>query len=405
MESFAKLLILVTVLSKIDGKIAVIEPEKPSFIVFAVHQIVSEKYAKSCRGINLVAYAPERFDKVVQDLIKLSRQPFWFYKLPIRKSAIRHNYVAEFRKKFVIIFAQSLGHLLKVSRNLTNYVNNKHCLIYFLKFNEKDESELMKHFELRNKRYNYYFLIDERKVLTLKTFVYFTSKECRVPQLTTLNVFTKNMSQWQSNIFRIDKFANLNGCELTCNILKQPPGVYFDETNHVFDGFNYQIFQVFAWKFNYSLKLIVPKVIKRRQQLDENLDFSLLMVSTAYEIYRSKELQFTQPHFLISKLVIIPPGFVHFYFYFTTLKIIFKKSQGELYTDLEKLFLPFEFEVWMWILASFVVAYAVVFIINQFSRTVQNFVYGRNVRTPSINILIVFFGKVCRKERKKWNNF
>ena len=71
-------------------------------------------------------------------------------------------------------------------------------------------------------------------------------------------------------------------------------------------------------------------------------------------------------------------------------RFVFFIPPGELYTPLEKLFLPFDFEVWIAILVTFLIALGTIQIINRASETVRNFVYGRNINTPTLNVAEIF---------------
>jgi len=67
--------------------------------------------------------------------------------------------------------------------------------------------------------------------------------------------------------------------------------------------------------------------------------------------------------------------------------------QGELYTEWEKLFLPFDEATWLLIVMTFAAAFAVIIIISNFApQFVKNFVFGRNITTPALNVLKIYFG-------------
>jgi len=66
--------------------------------------------------------------------------------------------------------------------------------------------------------------------------------------------------------------------------------------------------------------------------------------------------------------------------------------QGELYTEWEKLFLPFDEPTWLLIVFTFAASFAIILIVNCASQIVKNFVFGRQVTTPSLNVLRIFFG-------------
>jgi len=66
---------------------------------------------------------------------------------------------------------------------------------------------------------------------------------------------------------------------------------------------------------------------------------------------------------------------------------------GELYTEWEKLFLAFDEVTWLLIVITFAASFAVIIVIGNFAtKVVQDFVFGEDVTTPSLNVLIALFG-------------
>lgn len=63
---------------------------------------------------------------------------------------------------------------------------------------------------------------------------------------------------------------------------------------------------------------------------------------------------------------------------------------GEPYTQFEKMWMMFELEVWIAIVAFLLLWFASIQIINLTSKNVQKFVHGDTVRTPTINMLNLF---------------
>jgi len=63
---------------------------------------------------------------------------------------------------------------------------------------------------------------------------------------------------------------------------------------------------------------------------------------------------------------------------------------GEPYSDLEKMFMMFDWEVWVAIGSTLLMALVVIQIIKFMSKKVQNFVFGRNIKTPTMNMIEIF---------------
>jgi hypothetical protein len=65
---------------------------------------------------------------------------------------------------------------------------------------------------------------------------------------------------------------------------------------------------------------------------------------------------------------------------------------GQKWNAIEKLFYPFQTTFWLLILIFGLFGFLVIFIISRRSKTVQNFVFGRNVKNPTLNLFIGFIG-------------
>lgn len=81
--------------------------------------------------------------------------------------------------------------------------------------------------------------------------------------------------------------------------------------------------------------------------------------------------------------------------YFTTNDELILTSRFKPYTQFEKLFLPFDEEVWHWLLVTLVVSIVVIVAIKACGVRIQNFVFGRNVTSPIVNFLQVLHVNRC----------
>lgn len=65
---------------------------------------------------------------------------------------------------------------------------------------------------------------------------------------------------------------------------------------------------------------------------------------------------------------------------------------SELYSEYEKLKMPFDNYVWALITLTFLASFATILILYRVNRSIRQFVIGSNIRTPSLNIAQIFFG-------------
>lgn len=62
------------------------------------------------------------------------------------------------------------------------------------------------------------------------------------------------------------------------------------------------------------------------------------------------------------------------------------------YDAYQKLHLPFDLQTWIWTLLVFSVTFITIFVVYRMNVKVQELVFGKNVTTPSLNVLAHFFG-------------
>ncbi|XP_055522403.1 uncharacterized protein LOC129716593 [Wyeomyia smithii] len=75
-----------------------------------------------------------------------------------------------------------------------------------------------------------------------------------------------------------------------------------------------------------------------------------------------------------------------------TIRIIFTVPPGRPYTAFEKLFRPFAANTWTMISLLLLFGLTVIYTLKFYSRPIRNFVYGRTVLMPALNMLNIFFG-------------
>jgi hypothetical protein len=126
------------------------------------------------------------------------------------------------------------------------------------------------------------------------------------------------------------------------------------------------IFKVLAAQLNFKL---------RRKYISNDaytlLDIEIHMTETmSTQVSISEKNLISSAVYIDSLTFIVPPG--------------------EFLTDLEKMFAAFDKKTWIAIGATFAIALVVIRIINFMSMKVQNFVFGRNVTTPTLNVFSIF---------------
>lgn len=104
--------------------------------------------------------------------------------------------------------------------------------------------------------------------------------------------------------------------------------------------------------------------------IEGEADLTLGMYTITY--LRSQFMTSSETYFSVPFIIIIPPG--------------------DTFSPFEKLFRPFQVEVWAALLTTFIVAAAVVTIIKLQKASIRDFIFGPGNRSPYMNILSVFLG-------------
>lgn len=207
------------------------------------------------------------------------------------------------------------------------------------------------------------FLVQENEnSIDLASIFMFTEKKCREAQLTTISRFERSTMKWNNTDFYPNKYRNLFNCSLTISTKREVsesgllPGSFV--------SYSAMIVRTLAEKINF-----VP-------------DYQIFHIS---EAFTHSEIDLVQSFMLqgLSKVmslsVIIDDQ-----------QATFVVPQGEPYTALERMYIMFDVEIWTAIILFLIVGLVTIIVVNQMSRKVQDFVYGRNIRTPTLNMLNIF---------------
>jgi ABC-type methionine transport system permease subunit len=74
-------------------------------------------------------------------------------------------------------------------------------------------------------------------------------------------------------------------------------------------------------------------------------------------------------------------------FTFFVVDHIFLVSRSEPYSFLEKALMPFDSEIWYWLIGFLAFGVLVIVVVSFMSQKVQNFVFGLKVRAPMLNLV------------------
>lgn len=283
----------------------------------------------------------------------------------------------------IIFFDSPLGFKSRVSnRKMKTFypiVFSKFYQFFIICFNETLK-RCSRHISSGDHFHLLYFINEDESYIKISTFLPFTSRgETRffsaIPWKDNLlsleiNRFSKATNCWENDVFSVtSKDYNLYG---------RPLRIYFPKPYaHVekkyrgsFDYFKglqylmqYKMLKGLERHLNYSLKIT-----------DKNgrPEFEIRGDLASYTNCLTIAGSMTRPYWFRSLHLAVPVG--------------------EEYSDFEKLLLPFELPVWIWIVSTFVTAYATIFLLRFAKSSIRNVIIGKTISTPSLNIAMIFSG-------------
>lgn len=204
-----------------------------------------------------------------------------------------------------------------------------------------------------------YFLVEEDEAVKLMTFVWYSQGKCDEQQLIEVNKFERKTHKWENDEFIIKKFDNFHECELVFGMpLNNPATGYAKMRNG----------SIQYWGFlSYTI-----------QEMENRLNFKFntnafnVLIYRSVKAYQPEYVFLSQPFmFLNNYIVFSPPGD---------------------FSGYEKLLMPFDIHVWMLIIVTFLASFVVILFLNFTKTSIRNFVLGRNVSTPALNVIMIFFG-------------
>jgi hypothetical protein len=171
----------------------------------------------------------------------------------------------------------------------------------------------------------------------------------------------------------IDKAADFFGCELVFAVPDLPPASNYRvqvDGSVKYSGYHVEMIKAISKSFNFEWELTPVSFHSghKKRITDYNIIESQLNIIHA----RPALIFMTQPFIFMNDYIAVPPG--------------------EDYDGYEKLFLPFDWQTWVWIIILFVAAFGTIFFVYFTKRNIRNFIFGRNVKTPSLNVVMIFFG-------------
>ena len=221
-----------------------------------------------------------------------------------------------------------------------------------------------------------YFIVEEENFIRLLTFVYYAPGKCE-QQLVEINKFNRKLKKWENSIFEVKKFVDFHGCPLAFGMPQQNPGssVSYDKNGAIiYHGFNAYAIRDFSTVMNFKPMFNLCELFQLKYfcHFDFEVEFVVYYGEPRLYAHDKYEVFVTTPYTFGNNYVAAPPG--------------------EDYNCYEKLLLPFDEGTWIMIVIVFVAATLIISVVNVTTQEIKDFIYGRNVNVPYLNVIAQFFG-------------
>lgn len=290
-----------------------------------------------------------------------------------RRNLVRLNQSA------ILLFktAKYFEYFLTFSTLYDNYSKNFHFTLYV--------EEKVDFLRIRSLNSTILYFSSLLQVNSLKIYLVgfetFQWPNCREWNTKVVNNFNNTTQKWTKLDFFITHFDDCQECKLTIAFVYPQPFVFeinIEENNKI-EGYGKIFIEEIASKINLRIKYYPIQVTSSFRVIQSDYDIltyasSMRQVEALARNGKLYNAFATESH-----------GFcLH---QFSSIDIVVLVSEPELYTQFEKIVLPFEIEVWIWLLVSLSVGISTIFLLKFTPKHTQKFVFGMRVKTPTINLL------------------
>jgi hypothetical protein len=235
--------------------------------------------------------------------------------------------------------------------------------------------------------HEYFLIISKEKdeAMTLKTVEKFRQPNCKKYQEIEINQFSSATMKWKSQKFTQKKYENFNGCEMEITKLYRESTsslalqIDSDKNGRLLKARGYisTLHKIISRSLNYTYRMWIAVKNESTSLNDFERELTKAIRDFRLEIssYR-RNLQLQRTSLLSTSDR------------YTTVDEIILVSRFEPYSMFEKIFLPFEVEVWLWLIGT-VVAFLLVSAVASFltPKFVKRFIFGYRVKHPTLNIM------------------
>lgn len=212
------------------------------------------------------------------------------------------------------------------------------------------------------------FVMEQGSEIYLESITLFSPQHCGEVQLLEINKFSKRNSKWTTESFFFVDVLNFHGCKLVFGVNAGTSQIPF-----------------------YTL-----------QAVDSSLNFTIIALNHRRRS-SVKVIEYLATNAIIEDIVEV----FHMTSWVFSDTICLTVPFGEPLTPLEQMFYPFDNDVWILFVTTFIIAYSVILIIKLSGRVnIADLVFGEREQSPSLNVFSIFMGvTVLAAPRKNFARF
>lgn len=309
--------------------------------------------------------------------------------LPIYVETFRNlNNSHIIKRKSTVIWLESLMHFMKFAANLNHKIFD-FSGYFLLIFDEVDNESAQNIFRVLFQKFIYNVAIITRaeNQVTLQTFMPFNPEKCQDMRPVVINKFDRNTSRWITNEIFPEKFLNFYGCSLRLTTYEYAPAVMrrkasngsielygndVEMLNGLSNLMNFTANVTFLEEYG-SWGVLFPNgsgTFAVKDLLENRTDLAFGFYFLSYP--KSLFLDYSDPYFMMPVLVMIPFGLR--------------------FSAFEKLFIPFQWSVWIALLITIITGIVVILVVEYRLKFLRNFLIGSTVRSPMTEMFVHFIG-------------
>ena len=306
------------------------------------------------------------------------------------ESTSRMKVINRRRRLMNILVVENFGQFEEIYSKLSPalYKYNGHYPHYLFVFMRAECSEIEEIFNLfwKLRMYNVNVMHKTKKMeILVKTFIPFNDKNCNDTKAVLVNKFLNGSFMNGTKNFYLQKMDNFHGCSVNVAIAKDvEPFLFVKLQNNMISevrGRDFEVIKSLSESLNFTVRysyiesqgnLFANGSATGAVQtlLDNSSDLSISdwWLRVNHLNHLDATLSYVSDHLIL----VVPPG--------------------QQYTDFEKLVYPFAAYSWILVVLSLVFGFFVIFVVTQMSKNIKDFIFGSNIRHPSMNLLIGFIG-------------